>query len=228
MSLDLDFVGDAIGGGLGFFGAKDASDSMKQMQTDTLWFNAGQAEIARDWTAGQISTARDFDRYMSNTAVTRRMQDLKRAGINPILAGKYDASTPSAAVGTGSAAGGVGVPQLPNKMAQAAQVARTAAELKNIKADTTKKLTEADKVKTQTGIYDVTLEFAKVLENTIKAITGKDEKGKISDLPNSIPRAISNAKEAGKIRQKKGIEVTPHVKKKSNKTKNHFTGGRYQ
>ena len=69
-------IGSAIGGLFGYKGQKDTNVASAQ----------------------QAQKQMDFQREMSNTAVQRRMADLKKAGINPILAGSKEASTPAGAM----------------------------------------------------------------------------------------------------------------------------------
>lgn len=64
----------------------------QQLQDKTFAFNAEEAQKQRDW-----------EQQMSSTEVQRRMADMQAAGINPLMAANFGASTP---VGTAASGGG--------------------------------------------------------------------------------------------------------------------------
>jgi len=75
------------------------------LQSDSQAFNSREAGISREFSAGEAEKNRQYQTEMSNSAYQRSIEDLKKAGLNPMLAyTNGGASSPSGSMGQSSQA----------------------------------------------------------------------------------------------------------------------------
>jgi len=99
--------------------------------------NKQNLQIARE----QMS----FQERMSNTAVQRRMEDFRKAGINPLLAARYDATTPAGALATMQNVGGAAITGIQQGTASALNVAQENTQREQAKLAAEQSLHEVQK-----------------------------------------------------------------------------------
>lgn len=126
------------------------------------------------FSSKQASKQMDFQERMSSTSYQRAMEDMKLAGLNPILAGKFGgASTPQGAMAT------MGDINIPQDMATAKGMEKTDAEIDHIEQQVSN--LESAKNLTDSQVTKVSYDISLIIEQMHKIWAEKDLIGEKAD-----------------------------------------------
>ena len=156
MSAFLGFGASA----LNYYGAREANKSNERLARNQMDF---QRSSAREQMA--------FQERMSNTAYQRSVEDMRKAGINPILAfNQGGASTPSGASSSGASA------RVDNELAgavsSALQFRAVKAQVEQARATTDLMRAELPEKQANASFYSSAIgKYYKVLENVLSPLT---------------------------------------------------------
>lgn len=159
-------LGAAVGGLLGLSGQKSANKANAAMSREQMDWQSGESEIARNFNERMMNKNMSWQTQMENSAVRRRMKDLKAAGINPLLAGVSPAGSGNSAVASSPTPSGVSTHAQQNEMGAAINSAIDALNLSQMVQQTRKLRAEAD-------ITEAGVPAAKAKEHVKTDIYGK-------------------------------------------------------
>mgnify|MGYP000238276188 CR=1 FL=1 len=177
------FTGLAIATGVGavggLLGQRSANRANQGLAAETRIFEADQALKQRQFASAEADKNRAFQERMSNSQMVRGVQDLKNAGLNPLLALPGGASAPSGSTATGTAASG-NTAQMRNELEG---LAGSAAEITRLKLMDTKQREEIGMMKAQKELMKDQGAKAKA---EAKAITKEHPKADLINKANEL------------------------------------------